>query len=107
MNSYWISSTETMKKTQFNRIDQNYTTDICVVGGGITGLSTAYYLSKKGLKVIVLDKSEIGTKTSGHTTAKITLNHGLIYNYLINTFGIDFASKYYLSNKQAISNIKI
>ena len=28
MNSYWISSTETMKKTQFNRIDQNYTTDI-------------------------------------------------------------------------------
>ena len=106
MNSYWISSTEKMKKIQFNKIDQNYITDICVVGGGITGLSTAYYLSKKGLKVIVLDKSEIGTKTSGHTTAKITLNHGLIYNYLINTFGIDFASKYYLSNKQAISNIK-
>ena len=102
MNSYWISSTEKMKKIQFNKIDQNYITDICVVGGGITGLSTAYYLSKKGLKVIVLDKSEIGTKTSGHTTAKITLNHGLIYNYLINTFGIDFASKYYLSNKQAI-----
>ena len=106
MNSYWISSTEKMKKIQFNEIDQNYITDICVIGGGITGLSTAYYLSKKGLKVIVLDKSEIGTKTSGHTAAKITLNHGLIYNYLINTFGIDFASKYYLSNKQAISNIK-
>ena len=106
MNSYWISSTNKINKNQFNRIDQNYSTDVCIIGAGLTGLSTAYYLSKKGLKVIVLDKSEIGTKTSGHTTAKITLNHGLIYNYLINTFGIEFASKYYLSNNQAISNIK-
>ena len=106
MNSYWISSTEKISKNKLNKIDQNYIADVCVIGAGLTGLSTAYYLSKKGLKVIVLDKSEIGTKTSGHTTAKITLNHGLIYNYLIDTFGIDFASKYYLSNKQSISNIK-
>ena len=106
MNSYWISSTEKINKNQFKKIDQNYSADVCIIGAGLTGLSTAYYLSKKGLKVIVLDKSEIGAKTSGHTTAKITLNHGLIYDYLINSFGIDFASKYYLSNMQAISNIK-
>lgn len=106
MNSYWISSIEKMNKKKFSQIDQNYSADVCIIGAGLTGLSTAYYLSKKGLKVIVLDKSKIGTKTSGHTTAKITLNHGLIYEYLIKTFGIDFASKYYLSNKQAISNIK-
>ena len=42
MNSYWISSTKKMKKIQLNKIDQNYTTDICVIGCGITGLSTAY-----------------------------------------------------------------
>ena len=106
MNSYWISSTKKINTNQFSKIDQNYSADVCVIGAGLTGLSTAYYLSKKGLKVIVVDKSDIGTKTSGHTTAKITLNHGLIYNYLIDTFGIDFASKYYLSNSQAISNIK-
>lgn len=106
MNSYWISSTEKINKNRFNKIDQNYSADVCIIGAGLSGLGTAYYLSKKGFKVIVVDKSDIGTKTSGHTTAKITLNHGLIYNYLINTFGIDFASKYYLSNKQAISNIK-
>ena len=91
MNSYWLSST---KKIEIEKqIDNNYVVDVCIVGAGITGLSTAYYLAKNGLKVIVVDKSEIGEKTSGHTTAKITLQHGLIYNYLINTFGIDLFSK--------------
>ena len=104
MNSYWISSSQGAE--DYTAIDKDYTADVCIVGAGITGLSTAYYLSKKGLKVIVVDKSGIGTKASGHTTAKITLQHDLIYDYLINSFGMEFASKYFESNKKAISNIK-
>ena len=104
MNSYWLSST---KKIEIEKqINNNYVVDVCIVGAGITGLSTAYYLAKNGLKVIVVDKSEIGEKTSGHTTAKITLQHGLIYNYLINTFGIDYALNYFKANEKAILNIK-
>ena len=104
MNSYWISSTKNLEYS--NNLDDNYCADVCIVGAGICGLSTAYYLSKNGVKVIVVDKTTIGEKTSGHTTAKITLQHGLIYNYLINTFNLDFASNYYKANKKAISNIK-
>ena len=60
MNSYWLSST---KKIEIEKqIDNNYVVDVCIVGAGITGLSTAYYLAKNGLKVIVVDKSEIGEK---------------------------------------------
>ena len=106
MNSYWISSTENLEKINISEIDDNYTADVCVIGAGLTGLSTAYYLSKKGLKVIVIDKDGVGRKASGHTTAKITLQHGLIYDYLINSFGVDFALKYFESNKKSISNIK-
>lgn len=106
MNSYWISSTKNSEEMNTSELDNNYTADVCIMGAGLTGLSTAYHLSKKGLKVIVLDKNGIGKKTSGHTTAKITLQHGLIYDYLINSFGVDFALKYFESNKQAISNIK-
>ena len=104
MNSYWLSSA---RKTEIEKIiDNNYVSDVCIVGAGMVGLSTAYYLAKSGLKVIVVDKSGIGEKTSGHTTAKITLQHGLIYDYLINTFSLDFASNYFQANKKAISNIK-
>ena len=104
MNSYWLSSTKKIEAEK--QIDNNYISDVCIVGAGITGLSTAYYLAKNGLKVIVVDKSGIGKKTSGHTTAKITLQHGLIYNYLINTFGFEYASNYFKANEKAISNIK-
>ena len=104
MNSYWLSSTKKLETEK--QIDNNYVVDVCIVGAGITGLSTAYYLAKNGLKVIVVDKSEIGEKTSGHTTAKITLQHGLIYNYLINTFGFNYALNYFKANEKAILNIK-
>ena len=103
MNSYWIEST---KELDFKKIDKNYIADVCIIGSGITGLTIGYYLSKQGLKVIILDKSGIGEQTSGNTTAKITYQHGLIYDYLINTFGLDFAFKYLDSNRKAISNIK-
>lgn len=104
MNSYWLNSSNISERDK--PIDNNYMADVCIIGAGIAGLSTGYYLAKNGLKVIILDKSEIGAKTSGHTTAKITAQHGLIYDYLINSFGLDFASKYYKSNIQAIKNIK-
>ena len=104
MSSYWIDSTKKLEKE--NKINNDYEADVCIIGAGITGLSTAYYLSKNGLKVIVIDKNLIGEKTSGHTTAKITLQHGLIYNYLTNSYGKDFAYKYFESNKKAINNIK-
>lgn len=104
MNSYWIESTKDLRIEK--EIDNNYNVDVCIIGSGITGLSTGYYLSQKGLKVIILDKSGIGEKTSGNTTAKITYQHGLIYDYLINSFGLDFAYKYLESNNKSISNIK-
>lgn len=104
MSSYWISSTKNFNKS--NPIDNNYTADVCIIGAGICGLSTGYYLAKKGLRVVVIDKSNIGEKASGNTTAKITLQHGLIYDYLINSYGIEFAKGYFKSNKEAISNIK-
>ena len=104
MSSYWINSTENLGK--FKQIDSNYNTDVCVIGAGMAGLSTAYYLSKAGLKVIIVDKDNIGEKVSGNTTAKITFQHNLIYDYLINSYSYDLALNYLKSNRKAISNIK-
>ncbi len=104
MSSLWMNFIE--DKTNFNSINSNKTCDVCIIGSGITGLSAGYYLSKKGLSVIILDKSDIGTKTSGNTTGKITYQHNLIYDYLINSYSEKFAKGYLDANKEAISNIK-
>ena len=97
---------EDKKASEYKSLDTNYDMDVCVIGAGITGISTAYYLTKNGFKVAVVDKDDIASKASENTTAKITLQHGLIYNYLISSYGKEFALKYFNANKDAISNIQ-
>ncbi len=56
--------------------------DIAVVGAGLTGVTTALLLGKTGLDVTVLEADTVGYGTSGRTTAKVTLQHGLCYQTL-------------------------
>ena len=104
MNSYWINSEK--NKEKYNKVEKNIETDICIIGGGITGISTAYYLTKENLKVTVLDMGKIGFQTTGNSTAKITSQHGLFYKDLKDSKGEDFARLYYDANEDAIKNIK-
>ncbi|WP_437818095.1 FAD-dependent oxidoreductase [Sorangium sp. So ce1078] len=50
----------------------DHTADVCVVGAGIAGLTTAYLLAKAGKRVVVLDNGAVGGGESGFTTAHIT-----------------------------------
>ena len=103
MNSFWINN---FKNKSYNSLNEDLNVDVCIIGGGITGISCGYYLSKNNLKVCILEKDKIMEKTSGHTTAKITSQHGLIYKYLYDSCGKDTAKKYLDSNQEAITNIK-
>ena len=104
MKSYWIDSVKDQNK--FGALEENIKTDICIIGGGLTGLNTAYNLSKYKIRTVLLEKDEICKQTSGNSTAKITSQHGLIYKYLTDSKGQDFARKYYEANENAIRNIK-
>ena len=61
MNSYWIDSTK--NNATFEKLAQDIACDVCIIGAGLFGLTTAYYLAKKGLKVVIIDKQEVGTHT--------------------------------------------
>jgi glycine/D-amino acid oxidase-like deaminating enzyme/nitrite reductase/ring-hydroxylating ferredoxin subunit len=102
-HSFWLNS---FKLSNFDKLNKNINVDVCIIGGGLTGITTAYYLSKQGYKVALLEKDTLCSKTSGHTTAKITSLHDLFYSYLINSNGKSFAKKYLESNENAIQNIK-
>lgn len=105
MNSLWLDSNK--KENQFTSLTKDIETDVCILGAGILGLTCAYYLSKLGFKVAIIEKADsIGEKTTGHTTAKITSQHGLFYDYLIHSYGKEFASNYLEVNEKAIENIK-
>lgn len=104
-NSLWIASADKEKK-QYKSLGEDKYADVCIIGGGLTGLTTAYYLSKAGKSVIVLEKDKIGSHTTGNTTGKITSQHGLFYDYLMKSVGIKKAKQYLEANEQAINNIE-
>jgi glycine/D-amino acid oxidase-like deaminating enzyme/nitrite reductase/ring-hydroxylating ferredoxin subunit len=62
----------TSEKLDRPRLETDLQTDVCVVGAGIAGLSTAYLLCTEGKKVVVLDDGEIGGGESSRTTAHLT-----------------------------------
>ncbi|MDR2736152.1 MAG: FAD-dependent oxidoreductase [Gracilibacteraceae bacterium] len=81
------------------------TTDVCVIGGGITGLTTAVLLREAGVEVTLIEAREVASGTTGHTTAKITSQHDLIYHTLINRFGHEMAAQYADAQQTAIEEI--
>ena len=68
MNSFWLDSIE--NKNKFNILEKDISTDICIVGAGIFGLTCGYYLSKLGYNVSILEKDKISSKVTGNTTRK-------------------------------------
>ena len=70
------------------------------------GISTAYNLVNQGKTVAVLDRDLIASHTSGGNTGKVTSQHGLIYKYLYESNGEDYARRYFEANENALKNIK-
>ena len=100
--SYWVESTN---KTNYPRISENMNTDVLIIGGGITGIATSYMLSKSNLSITIVESDRIGMGVTANTTAKITSQHDLIYDYLLNSYNFDTAKAYLDSNEEAIKNI--
>ena len=102
-NSYWVDASN---NTNYPRLEKDMEVDVCVVGAGIVGVATTYFLSQKSnLKIAIIDKDKVCMGVTSNTTGKITSQHGIFYQYLINEFGIDFAKKYLVSNQEAIEDI--
>ena len=101
--SLWLKTT---KKPDPIELKEDIQIDTAIIGGGITGLTTALLLAEKGIKAAVFEANEIGNGATGFTTAKITMQHGLIYSHLLNHLDEDTARKYAQINQEAFSNIK-
>ncbi|WP_327287266.1 FAD-dependent oxidoreductase [Streptomyces sp. NBC_01198] len=100
--SYWMSSTDS---TRFAPLADDVTVDVAVVGGGIAGLSAAWELAESGHSVAVVEAGRIAAGVSGHTTAKLTAQHGLVYERLRRTRGSEGARLYARSQQDAVERV--
>jgi glycine/D-amino acid oxidase-like deaminating enzyme/nitrite reductase/ring-hydroxylating ferredoxin subunit len=96
---YWITSTS---KTDYPILNQDVNVDVAIIGGGMVGITSAFLLKRKGLRIAVIEANSIVHGTTGHTTAKITSQHNLIYDKLKDTMGEEKAAQYAEANESAI-----
>ncbi len=90
----------------FSPLTEDLSADVTIIGAGITGITTAYLLAKEGLKVALLEAGKVIGGTTGFTTAKISSQHGLIYQDLIKQHGQEKARLYYEANQEGLSFIQ-
>src|SRR3954471_17568221 len=97
--SFWLDSAP---GRHFPPLNGDASVDVAVLGGGIAGLTAAYLLQRSGKKMAVVEAERLVGGVTGHTTAKVTSGHGLIYTELIKKFGEDGARIYAQSNQAAL-----
>ncbi|WP_411954893.1 FAD-dependent oxidoreductase [Alkalibacillus sp. S2W] len=97
---------QTRSLKQYPPLSQDESTEVAIVGGGITGITAAYLLQKAGKQVTLVDQGRLLNGTTLHTTAKITAQHGLIYDQLINSYNYQTSRHYYEANLEAMQLIQ-
>jgi glycine/D-amino acid oxidase-like deaminating enzyme/nitrite reductase/ring-hydroxylating ferredoxin subunit len=102
-SSLWVASTE---GPELPSLEGRHTADVAVVGGGIVGIATAYRLKLAGLRVSVIEADRILSGTTGHTTAKLTAGHGIIYSHLEKHFGEPDAHRYAEASEWGLAEIE-
>ncbi|MFG2636685.1 FAD-dependent oxidoreductase [Streptomyces sp. NPDC048362] len=100
-DSYWL---RTAPGPSYPALTGDTEVDVAVVGAGMAGLSTAYELARAGLRVAVLEAGRVASGVTGHTTAKLTAQHTLVYDRLRRTRGPDGARLYARSQSEAIEH---
>lgn len=99
-NSLWLAGAESLSST---RLTGSIDCDVCIVGGGLTGVYTAYLLAKKGVNVALIEANDsVAIATTGHSTGKLTPQHDAVYSKLLKAFSEEETKLYYRANMDAI-----
>ena len=97
---YWETSATFPR---FARLSQGVEADVVVVGGGVTGLTSAYLLAKAGKAVVVLERDRCAMTDTGHTSAHLTMVTDSRMTELAKRFGRNHAQAVWDAGLAAIA----
>jgi glycine/D-amino acid oxidase-like deaminating enzyme/nitrite reductase/ring-hydroxylating ferredoxin subunit len=102
-NSFWL---ETDYPNAFPPLASDVRADVCVVGAGIAGATTAYLLAREGRSVVLLDDGRPGCGQTGVTTAHLSNEIDDSYREMIRLHGRHGAQLACHSHRAAIDRIE-
>ncbi|MGI8846405.1 MAG: FAD-dependent oxidoreductase [Thermoleophilaceae bacterium] len=98
--SIWLATAD--ERSPFPRLEGTVHADVAVLGGGIVGITTALMLQEQGVDVVLIEADRLGRGVTGHTTAKVSSQHGLIYSQIRSKHGTGAARTYGKANQVAL-----
>lgn len=99
MLSLWSATTDI---PSFDTLKGDTKTDVLIIGGGLAGILCAYELKNRGIDCILVEADKVCSGITKNTTAKITSQHGFIYDKITKKFGVENAQKYLQANENAV-----
>ena len=99
---YW---TDSASLTRYPKLERDETVDVAIVGGGITGLTAAYLLTRAGRRVALLERERCAQVDTGHTSAHLTMVTDARLSDLVKRFGHDHAQAVWDAGLAAISQM--
>lgn len=103
MSSLW---TDTAALPSFAPLEGEMKTDVLIIGGGMAGLLCAYLLDQEQVDYALVEAGSLCSGITKNTTAKITLQHGMVCDQLIRQQGIEKAQMYYQANLCALEKYR-
>lgn len=103
MGSLWEQNWE---QPDFPAQDGDINTEVLIIGGGMAGILCAHRLHTAGVPYVLAEAETICSGITKNTTAKITSQHGLIYDKLISRFGVQRAKQYLAANEEALQTYR-
>ena len=103
MESIW---TATCEIPRYPPLKGDLRTDVLVIGGGMAGILCAHMLQKAGIYYALVEANRLGWGITKNTTAKITSQHGLIYQKIFSRFGMERTHKYLDINQAALEEYR-
>ncbi len=89
--SYWVDSVDL---PSFPMLEGDVDADVCIVGAGIVGVTTATLLAGAGKSVVLLEMDGVLRGATGYTTAKVSSTQSTIYQQLVTEHGANTAIAY-------------
>ena len=104
LRSYWLDTAK--PAGDFRQAALPDAVDVVVVGGGLTGLSTALHLARRGASVAVLEAHTLGWGASGRNGGMATTGLAIGFPKAVKRYGPETASRMFLAYNDAIDTVE-
>ena len=98
--------TDTVTLPERETLRGDVKTEVLIIGGGICGILCACLLKKAGVDCLLVEGDRIAGGITGNTTAKVTSQHGLVYDRMLHTLGQERTRLYLEANEKALEKYR-